>query len=361
MSRPLEVASPIRVGIIGGGYGISTLLPAISTLKEFQVYSLARSGNSGRKLERSGSAFQSLSIMSANEIIRDTTIDLVVIACPPVVQEKYAIEALKSGKSIFCEKPGGLNVEATRRIISVVNQTKGYATIGYQFRYDPLINWLTKRVTNGSIGKVRKIDIQWETSGAAKTPVTSWRNNLEAGGGVLRDFASHIFDYLSVIDQSDFKLIDTNYVSIGRNIRSNIQRNDIQEIDFSAQYGEVQLNCKVSRKANNPLGHQIAIEGERGNIRILHKTPFGVKDMSARFWSNAESTGVDCAEELGLGKIAKDLERYGLDLRQLAVRRLFLEFALIFNVGAVSNLPGFGQALSNQLYVEEVQNALYRK
>jgi hypothetical protein len=83
--------------------------------------------------------------------------------------------------------------------------------------------------------------------------------------------------------------------------------------------------------------------------------------MSARFWSNAESTGVDCAEELGLGKIAKDLERYGLDLRQLAVRRLFLEFALIFNVGAVSNLPGFGQALSNQLYVEEVQNALYRK
>jgi predicted dehydrogenase len=350
---------PIVVGIIGGGYGISTLLPALSTLNEFKVTSISRSGSSSRSYGRRSLEKKSITFSSAVEIIEDPLIDLVIIACPPNAQEKYAIAALENGKSIFCEKPGGLNVEATRRISAAIDATRGNATIGYQFRYDPLIKWLRTRVTEGSLGKIQKVDILWETSGAAKTPTTSWRNDPKKGGGVLRDFGSHIFDYMSVVDPLNFNFQNENSTFAIHEIRSNILQTDIQEIDFSAKFGSAQFNCKVSRKITSPLGHKISIQGENGVAQVVHKTPFGLTDMSARFLSGLHGREEDCTQELDLGAISVELQKYKLDLRQLAVRKLFLEFALFLREGTVSNLPNFGQGISNQMQIKEVELALF--
>jgi predicted dehydrogenase len=350
---------PIVVGIIGGGYGISTLLPAISSLNDFNVVSIARSGSSSRIYDRVDLEDKKIVFSSAFEIIEDPLIDLVVIASPPSSQEKYAMAALENGKGIFCEKPGGVNVEATRRISARVDATGGIATIGYQFRYDPLIKWLGMKVSEGSLGRIQKVDVRWETSGAAKTPVTSWRNDPDKGGGVLRDFGSHIFDYMSLLDPSNFNAHNKNTNEVSHKVRSNIEQTDIQEIDFNAQFGSVQFNCKVSRKISNPLGHKITIYGENGVAEVLHKTPFGIADMSARFWSGKNVKEDDCTQELNLGGIAEDLERYNLDLRQLAVRNLFIEFARLLRGGVVFNLPNFGQGVSNQLHIEEVEKALF--
>jgi predicted dehydrogenase len=350
---------PVTVGIIGGGYGISTLLPALSSISELDVTSIARSGNSNRIYDRRDIVNSRIVLSSAAEIIENPHVDLVVIACPPSSQEKYAVAALENGKSIFCEKPGGLNVEATRRISATIAATGRHATIGYQFRFNPLIKWLSKIVSEGSLGKIQKVDIQWETSGATKTPVTSWRNDPDKGGGVLRDFTSHIFDYMSVVDPLNFDFHNQNATATSHKVRSNILQTDIQEIDFNAQFGSVLFNCKVSRKITNPLGHKIIIRGENGVAQVLHKTPFGVADMSARFWSGMNVKEDDCTQELNLGGIAEELERYNLDLRQLAVRNLFVEFARLLRGGTVFNLPNFGQGVLNQLYIEEVEKALF--
>jgi predicted dehydrogenase len=222
-----------------------------------------------------------------------------------------------------------------------------------------LINWLTKVVSEGSLGKIQQVDIQWETSGATKTPVTSWRNDPAKGGGVLRDFTSHIFDYMSVVDPLNFDFQNLNATSTSHKVRSNVIQTDIQEIDFNAQFASVLLNCKVSRKITNPLGHKIIIRGESGVAEVLHKTPFGVADMSARLWSGMNVKENDCTQELNLDGIVEDLEKYDLDLRQLAVRNLFVEFGLLLRGGPAPNVPNFRQGISNQLCIEEVEKALF--
>ena len=350
---------PVTVGIIGGGYGISTLLPAISSISGFNVTSIARSSDPNRIYHPENTVSKRIALSSASEIIEDPHVDLVVIACPPSSHEKYAVAALENGKSVFCEKPGGLNVEATRRISATIAATGRHATIGYQFRFNPLINWLSKIVSEGSLGKIQQVDIQWETSGATKTPVTSWRNDPVKGGGVLRDFTSHIFDYMSVVDPLNFDFQNQKATSRSHKVRSNVLQTDIQEIDFNAQFGSVSLNCKVSRKITNPLGHKITIRGENGAAEVLHKTPFGVADMSARLWSGMNVKENDCTQELNLDGIVEDLENYNLDVRQLAVRKLFVEFELLLRGGPAPNLPNFRQGVSNQLCIEEVEKALF--
>ena len=350
---------PIMVGIIGGGYGISTLLPAITSINEFSVISIASSRNSSSISDRKDLEDKRIALSSASEIIEDPLVDLVVIACPPSSQEKFAVAALEHGKSIFCEKPAGIDLEATRRINATIGATDGNATIGYQFRYDPLIKWLSRKVSEGSLGKIQKVDIQWETSGAAKTPTVSWRNDPGKGGGVLRDFASHIFDYMSVVDPLNFNFKNKNANVLNHEIRSNVLEVDIQEIDFNGLFGSVQFNCRVSRKIAKPLGHKITIQGEKGVAQVIHRTPFGLTDMSARFWEGFSVEGRDCTHELNLREIAGDLEKYNLDLRQLAVRNLFVDYALLLRGGIAPNLPSFVQGISNQQQIEEVEKALF--
>ncbi len=350
---------PIVVGIIGGGYGISTLLPAIASINEFSVISIAKSRDSISKSDHKDLEDKRIVYSSAFEIIEDPLVDLVVIACPPISQEKFAIAALENGKSIFCEKPAGLDLEATRRIDATIHTTRGHAAIGYQFRYDPLIKWLGMKVSDGSLGKIQKVDVLWETSGEAKTPAASWRNDLEKGGGVLRDFASHIFDYMSVVDPLNFNLHNKDSYNANRAIRSNVLETDIQEIDFNALFGSVQFNCRVSRKTSKPLGHRIAIQGEKGVAQVVHKTPFGLTDMSARLWTGFNLEERDCTQDLNLRAIADELKKYRLDLRQLSVRNLFIDFALLLRGGAAPKLPNFVQGISNQIHVEEFQRALF--
>jgi predicted dehydrogenase len=350
---------PITVGIIGGGYGISTLLPAISSISGFNVISIATSSIPNRIYGHGNILSKKIAQSSASKIVKDPHVDLVVIACPPSSHEKYAVAALENGKSVFCEKPGGLNVEATRRISATIAASGKHATIGYQFRFNPLIKWLSKIVSEGSLGKIQRVDIQWETSGATKTPVTSWRNDPVKGGGVLRDFASHIFDYMSVIDPLNFGFQNHNAPSASHNVRSNILQKDIQEIDFNAQFGSAMLNCKVSRKIIDPLGHRINIQGENGAAEVLHKTPFRVTDMSARLWSGINVKERDFTKELNLGRILENQEKYNLDLTQLVVRNFFVEFGLLLRGGTAPNLPNFRQGISNQLCIEEFERALF--
>lgn len=349
---------PFGVGIIGGGYGISTLLPAIKSINEFNVHSIARSQKSSSDhgfidLENKG-----IACASASEIIRDPLVDLVVIACPPDSQEKYAVAALENGKSIFCEKPAGLDVDASRRIGKTVVATEGIATIGYQFRYDPLIKWLCMKVSEGGLGKILNIDVQWETSGATKSSSATWRSDLKRGGGVLRDFAVHVFDYVSIIEPAYFNNLITDKDNSGCIIKSNRLEKDIQDVDFEVFFDSVHFNCRVSRKIVNPLGHKIRIEGENGVAQVLHKTPFGIGDLSARYWSK-EGKERNCTDQLGLVDAAFEMEKFQLDLRQLAVRKLFVDLATQLGGGFAPNLPNFSQGIANQYLVERIQRAIF--
>lgn len=350
---------PIKVGIIGMSYGISTLLPALHTRPEYKVISIAGSGDP--KVSEKCERLIKIGIIptTSQDLINSEEIDLVVIASPPTTHEEYAISALEAGKNIYCEKPVGINAAATQRINRVAVRSEKIATVGYQFRYDPSIQWLIKRISSGSLGQISRVDIQWETSGATKTGSSSWRSHREQGGGVLRDFASHIFDYMSIIDPLNFPY-ETGESNVARHtFKSNKVDLDIQEIDFSAQFGTARFSCIVSRNATRPMGHRILIEGVYGGVQVTHKTPFGIGDIYAESWFDGKGKRAGCNPELDLERVTEDSRRFDLDLRQLAVRNLFGDLALEFNGASTRLLPNLSQAISNQLLIDEVEQALY--
>jgi predicted dehydrogenase len=91
-------------------------------------------------------------------------IDVVSIVTPDHWHSKIAIEAMKAGKDVYCEKPLTLTIDEGKRIIKVLNETKRVFQVGTQQRSE-MGNAETPQffltavalVKDGRIGQVKKV------------------------------------------------------------------------------------------------------------------------------------------------------------------------------------------------------------
>ena len=74
---------------------------------------------------------------SASDAIKKA--DLVYLACPPTVREPYALEAAEAGKALFLEKPFGISIEDSGKLmfkLKILQYSGGsefHSSIGFGF------------------------------------------------------------------------------------------------------------------------------------------------------------------------------------------------------------------------------------
>jgi predicted dehydrogenase len=85
-------------------------------------------------------------------------IDVVTIVTPDHWHTKLAIEAMKAGKDVYCEKPLTLTIDEGKQIIKVLNETKRVFQVGTQQRSEMHLNFLkaVALVQDGRIGQVKR-------------------------------------------------------------------------------------------------------------------------------------------------------------------------------------------------------------
>ncbi|MDW7693720.1 Gfo/Idh/MocA family oxidoreductase [Flammeovirgaceae bacterium SG7u.111] len=180
--------------------------------------------------EKSGKEHKGLeSYKMYEDLLARQDIDAVIIATPDHWHALPAIDALKAGKDVYCEKPlshtleeGRAMVDATRKYNKVF-QTGSMQRSSYNFRQ------ACELVQNGYIGEVTKVlanvgdpavdcdlpaekapkELDWdrwlgpaqmrEYNSIIAPPISfsgwpMWRNYKEFGGGILCDWGAHMFD-----------------------------------------------------------------------------------------------------------------------------------------------------------------------
>jgi predicted dehydrogenase len=98
------------------------------------------------------------------KILDRKDIEVVTIVTPDHWHSKIAIEAMKAGKDVYCEKPLTLTIDEGKQIIKVLNETKRVFQVGTQQRSEMGDATTPQRfltaialVQAGRIGKVRKV------------------------------------------------------------------------------------------------------------------------------------------------------------------------------------------------------------
>ncbi len=98
-------------------------------------------------------------------------IDAVVIATPDHWHATQTIQALNSGKHVYCEKPMTHTIDEAREVAETVKKTGKIMTVGVQSTADPRWKMANEMIINGKIGKV----LQGQTSYYRNSNVGQWR------------------------------------------------------------------------------------------------------------------------------------------------------------------------------------------
>lgn len=130
---------------------------------------------------------------SREEIYKDPDIDLVLIAVPNHLHKDFAIEALRSGKNVLCEKPVTVSSKELEEIMRVAKETGKVFAIDQNRRVNKDFIAMKRVVESGKIGDVYVIESRVEGSrGVPK----GWRTDPNQGGGMMLDWGVHLIDQI---------------------------------------------------------------------------------------------------------------------------------------------------------------------
>jgi len=115
------------------------------------------------------------------EAITDPEVEMVVIALPLWLHAPVAIDALKAGKHVFCEKLMGHNVTECKAMIRAARENNRLLAIGHQRHYSAVYDNANAIVQSGMLGEVRHIRASWHRNNG------QLRYKKDKNGEIIRD------------------------------------------------------------------------------------------------------------------------------------------------------------------------------
>ncbi len=186
----------LRVGVIGtGDFAETCHVPGINSHPRAQVVALC-----GRRFGHARAMADRLGVPDVHTDFRElcsrSDIDAVTIATPNVEHVEPAVIAFRNGKHVFCEKPISLTVAEAQEMLSAAEASGKIHQVGFIYRYLYGVRELQRRLRRGEIGKPHYLRIQYDGwNGLTEGWNIGWRGKLNlAGGGMLYDRGSHLFD-----------------------------------------------------------------------------------------------------------------------------------------------------------------------
>ncbi len=88
------------------------------------------------------------------DMLADPDIDVVGITTHIADHRDIAIDALRSGKHVFLEKPMAPTAADCDRIVAAANEAAGFFMVGHICRFDPRVALAKQAIDEGKIGKI---------------------------------------------------------------------------------------------------------------------------------------------------------------------------------------------------------------
>ncbi len=132
-----------------------------------------------------------------DELIKNESLDGIIIATPPEFRYELAKKALLNKKNILLEKPVALNSKEIEelQIISLKNNLS--VCVDFEYRGVPLFLQTKKILNENKLGEIFLIKLDWLMSSRSDPEREwNWYSQEEKGGGVIGALGTHAFDIL---------------------------------------------------------------------------------------------------------------------------------------------------------------------
>ncbi len=125
---------------------------------------------------------------SSEELLADREVEAVLICTTPDSHARILIAAAVAGKSIFCEKPLGLEPVEAEKALAGVEAAGVLLQVGFNRRFDASFRRIKEHIDAGKLGTPHSVHI------ISRDPEPPGREYYLLSGGILLDMTIHDFD-----------------------------------------------------------------------------------------------------------------------------------------------------------------------
>lgn len=120
--------------------------------------------------------------------------DLVSIALPNYLHAPAAIDALKAGVHVLCEKPMAMNAAEAQRMVNAAQRNKRHLMIALNNRFRAEAQVLKKLIEEGVLGEIYYAKTGWMRRRGIPGAGSWFTQKAKSGGGPLIDLGVHMID-----------------------------------------------------------------------------------------------------------------------------------------------------------------------
>lgn len=135
-----------------------------------------------------------IAVTDYHEVLADEEVVAVSVCTPNKVHSTIAIDAMKAGKHVLCEKPAARIYEEALEMQKVQHETGKILNIGVVNRFNTNVNKLKELIDQGELGEVYQVYVSFRDHRCIPGLGGAFTTKSIAGGGVMIDWGVHFFD-----------------------------------------------------------------------------------------------------------------------------------------------------------------------
>jgi 1,5-anhydro-D-fructose reductase (1,5-anhydro-D-mannitol-forming) len=265
------------VGIIGLGCMGRNMLTSMAEHDRFQVLwgwdPSVESSAAAKAQQPDLQIFQ-----GPDEVIAHDQVDLVYIAAPPLNHKAYVLKTIAAGKPVYCEKPLGVDIFESRRLVTAMEDSGLANIINFNLATALSTTIVKKQLDTGQLGPVAGITInlhvpQWPRAFQSSA---GWLKGRTQGGYCREVFSHWIYLTRRLLGDGTLKHANTHFPTDSTLCETFVQA----ELDF----GGVPVYLSGITGGAGPVGVEYTLWAEKKSFRLSSGGRFQSSDGSD--WSD---------------------------------------------------------------------------
>lgn len=281
-----RMSQSVNTAILGYGKAAKRFhVPLLKSVSGFKVTSVLQRSNDDALDD-----FKNITIYrNLKDLLKDDSIDLVIITTPNHLHFDQAFECLSADKHVVVEKPFTISTEQSERLIRVARDRERVLTVFQNRRWDGDYFTLKKIIEEGRVGTILEFESSYNRFRRLKKEEV-WRETDIEGGGILYDLSPHLIDQaLQLFGLPELVFADIRHQRNGK-------ADDWFTIDLF--YANLKVTLKAGMLVYNP-SPRIILRGDRG-VFVKYGMDVQEEQLISGMMPNQEGWGYDPESNYGI-------------------------------------------------------------
>lgn len=222
------------------------------------------------------------------EEMASSELDGVIIATPSALHASQAIEAIKGGKAVFCQKPLGRNAEEVKNVVRAAENHNVLLGVDFSYRFTKGIIALKAVLDSGELGKIYGANLVFHN---AYGPDKPWYFDPKlAGGGCVMDLGVHLVDLLVwLFNNPEVNEVNSQLFSKGRlikDINEEVEDYAVAQLLIKDSIA-VQMACSWNLPAGRDAVIEVSFYGTGGGVSFRNVNGSFYDFITERYWGTS--------------------------------------------------------------------------